>query len=939
MDLPPLREADLFQRALELPEPERAAYLTAACGSDTSLRQRVDRLLLAHANMGDFLSAPAISTGNTLNKPAAPTPASSIDPQPGDRIGRYRLREKVGEGGCGLVYLAEQEEPIRRRVALKVIKLGMDTHEALARFESERQALASMEHPNIAQVYDAGTTDRGRPFFVMEFVPGTTLTEYCDLNKLGLEARLDLFLAVCRAVQHAHQKGVIHRDLKPSNILVTLLDNVPVPKVIDFGIAKAAQGRLTDLSLYTALERFLGTPAYMSPEQAGLGGLYIDTRSDIYSLGVLLYELLTGLTPFKKQDLLQAGLDEMRRRIREVEPPSPSTRLRTLEKETLHATAQHRKIDAPRLIRRLHGDLDWIVMRCLEKDRTRRYESASALALDLERHLTHEPVSARPPSLHYKLYKFWRRHRLGCMAALAVTVALVGGTALATRQAVLASRSEQAAERARQRAEELLVFMLSDLRRALEKIGRLDVLEDVGAKAREQFATLRREEWTAQTVASYSRTLRQMGEIYMKTARLPEAEALLREAYRQAAILVDRHPRHAGHLNERNQVEFYLGHLALLQQQLESTAHHWQKYHDTASALVALEPSQREWQSELAWGHHSLATLHCAREEFGAAVARLQEEVSLLEALQLKDSANPSLIDRLADAQSWSAEIEERLGQLGSARLHYRDSANNYLRLMTADPKNKRWGYRLAAKRIFEGNMLAIMGQADAARPLLAEALERLRGLVAHDPSNRDWQRMELTARLAEIRLERPTRGTAESLRRLEAVRVSLEQLQREAPNHAKIHQELAAAYLLEAEWRLPDHPEEAAGWVGRVIAGIETAQKAGAAKPTPNPNERSTRAWAYLLAGTLAERRGLPAEAKRHWHAAKKLLLPLPPDCRDWHLLDPAARLATALGRLDEARQWIARLSSLDYVPREPWPAAVAPPPAHSLPPSNPNP
>src|SRR5207249_1044696 len=295
----------------------------------------------------------------------------------GDRISRYKLLEQIGEGGCGVVYMAEQEEPVRRRVALKVIKLGMDTKSVIARFEAERQALAMMDHPNIAKVLDGGATQTGRPYFVMELVRGVRITEFCDEARLSTEARLRLFVQVCQAIQHAHQKVIIHRDLKPSNILVTVNDGAAVPKVIDFGIAKATQADLTKKTVFTRFHQFLGTPAYMSPEQAEMTSLDIDTRSDIYSLGVLLYELLTGKTPFDAEELLKAGLDEMRRRIREQEPARPSTRVSTLRGDELTTTAKRRGLDAPKLISLLRGDLDWIAMKCLEKDRARRYETAN----------------------------------------------------------------------------------------------------------------------------------------------------------------------------------------------------------------------------------------------------------------------------------------------------------------------------------------------------------------------------------------------------------------------------------------------------------------------------------------------------------------------------------------------------------------------------------
>ncbi len=388
---------------------------------------------------------------------------------PGSRIDRYKLLQKIGEGGCGVVYMAEQDKPVLRRVAFKIIKLGMDTKNVIARFEAERQALAMMDHPNIARVLDAGATETGRPYFVMELVRGVKITDYCDQNHLDTRQRLDLFVQICHAIQHAHQKGIIHRDIKPSNILVTLHDGVPVPKVIDFGIAKAIEGKLTEQTLFTAYEQIIGTPAYMSPEQAEMSGLDIDTRSDIYSLGVLLYELLTGRTPFDAKMLLQSGLDEMRRTLREKEPQRPSTMLTTLQRTELTATAVQRHAEAPKLISLLRGDLDWIVMRCLDKDRRRRYETANGLAMDVQRYLNNEPVMARPPSRLYRFQKLVRRNKILFASGAAVAAALLIGLGTSTwlffmeraarREAVAAEEQQyllrQEAERARANEAEL----------------------------------------------------------------------------------------------------------------------------------------------------------------------------------------------------------------------------------------------------------------------------------------------------------------------------------------------------------------------------------------------------------------------------------------------------------------------------------------------------
>jgi tetratricopeptide (TPR) repeat protein len=442
-------EKEIFFEALDKQTPEeRAAFLDGACGKDSALRARVEALLTNHYQEDAFMKKPAVE---------GEIPTIRISPIPeavGTVIGRYKLLQQIGEGGCGVVYVAEQEQPVRRRVALKVIKLGMDTRQVIARFEAERQALALMDHPNIAKVFDAGATEKGRPFFVMELVKGISLTRYCDENKLNTQKRLNLFIQVCQAIQHAHQKGIIHRDIKPSNVLVADHDGVAVPKVIDFGIAKATTDqRLTDKTLYTAMEQFIGTPAYMSPEQAQLSGLDVDTRADIYSLGVLLYELLTGRTPFEPRRLLELGLDEIRRIIREEEPLRPSTRLQTLDAAEQTKVAIHRNSEPPKLLGILRGDLDWIVMKALEKDRKRRYETANGLALDVERHLQNELVMARPPSVGYRFQKMARRHRLAFTTTACVLATLVIGLGLSTWEFVEKGRAYQRAVAAEEAAE------------------------------------------------------------------------------------------------------------------------------------------------------------------------------------------------------------------------------------------------------------------------------------------------------------------------------------------------------------------------------------------------------------------------------------------------------------------------------------------------------
>jgi non-specific serine/threonine protein kinase/serine/threonine-protein kinase len=480
-------EKSIFLRALDIDSaPERAEFLDAACSGDPQLRAAVEGLLHAHEHPPWLLRVADV-----------PAHAGPIAERPGTVIGPYKLLQQLGEGGMGVVFMAEQTQPVRRKVALKIIKPGMDSRQVIARFEAERQALAMMDHPNIARIIDAGvigernqgqvvggrwsvvggeqaasplarsssslaadalpssspTTDHrplttsSRPYFVMDLVRGVAITDFCDERQLDTRARLELFITVCQAVQHAHQKGVVHRDLKPNNILVELHDVTPVPKIIDFGVAKATNQQLTERTLFTDFAQLIGTPLYMSPEQAELSGLDIDTRSDIYSLGVLLYELLTGTTPFDRETLRKAGYDEMRRMIREEEPPRPSQRISTLDAQARSTLAQHCGHDQRRLKQMLLGELDWIVMKCLEKDRNRRYETANSLALDVRRYLNNEPVQACPPSLGYRARKFVRRNRTAVVAVSLVLLALLCGVVGTTWGMLRAQRANQEAQR------------------------------------------------------------------------------------------------------------------------------------------------------------------------------------------------------------------------------------------------------------------------------------------------------------------------------------------------------------------------------------------------------------------------------------------------------------------------------------------------------------
>jgi serine/threonine protein kinase/tetratricopeptide (TPR) repeat protein len=690
-----MNERDIFIEALQRPDrAERRVYLDEACGTDLALRRGVEALLQKHANAGSFLESPAQALADTVDEPA-------MTERPGTVIGPYKLLEQIGEGGMGLVFVAEQQQPVRRKVALKVIKPGMDTRQVVARFEAERQALALMDHPNIAKVLDGGETAVGRPYFVMELVKGVPITEFCDQNQVPIRERLELFLHVCQGVQHAHQKGIIHRDIKPSNVLVMPHDGTPLVRVIDFGVAKAIGQQLTDKTIYTQVAQLVGTPLYMSPEQAGQSGLDVDTRSDIYSLGVLLYELLIGTTPFAPERLREVGFEEMRRIIREEQPPKPSTRISTLGQAATMVSI-NRKSDPKQLSRLCRGELDWMVMKALEKDRDRRYETASTFAADVGRYLHDEPVQACPPSVWYRFRKFARRNKVPLAMAALFATALVLTTLILALSNVRIQKEKQQKETAFQQARANEERARKNVRVALKALDGiyLQVAED-------------RLPRVAQRKKEDSELLKKAMEFYQQFAEQNSSDPRVR-------LDVGRAYRRVGDIRR-----FVGEHAAAQEAYLAAIA--------TGQALTAESPDEPEFQYEVADSHNALGGDLLETGQLAEAGEHFRQAVDLLAKLATDHPSVAAYRAELARSHNGQGSLLGRQGRRSAAEESFRDALDIQSKLAADFPTVPQYRADLAEMQLNLGSWMEGT-RANGDPEKLRQAVKLLTDLVAECP-------------------------------------------------------------------------------------------------------------------------------------------------------------------------------------------------------------
>jgi serine/threonine-protein kinase len=830
---------------------------------------------------------------------------SSQDPLP-HRIGDFTIRGLLGKGGIGIVYLAEQTEPVRRTVALKVLSERSASAEILHRFAAERQALAVMDHPSIAKVFDAGSTDDGRPYFVMEVVEGSEIVDYCDARSLGLRERVTLYIDVCRAVQHAHQKGVIHRDIKPSNVLVSEVDGRPVPRVIDFGIAKAVEADDFEGTRLTRDDQVIGTPAYMSPEQVLHSG-DMDTRSDVFSLGVLLYELLVGSLPYDPASY--RGWASVAANLHR-DPPRLQERLAALG-ELQGAVASQRATTPAHLRRELAGDLQWIVSQAMEREKDARYETANGLALDLERFLRNEPVRARGAGAGYRARKFVRRHRVAVGFGATVAAGLVAFAGAMTVQADRIARARDEADARRNQAESLIDFMLGDLRAQLEPIGRLDILAGVGQQAVGYFSSLPEELFTDDELQSRSQALYQIGSVRLDQGHSEEAQVALEESLRLAKALAARDPENNERLFGLCQSHFYVGYAAWLSGNLDAAEEDFQAYLTVAETLVQRDPENPEYRMELGFAHSNIGSLQEARGELADAVESYSRALEAEQAAVQGDSTNVSWIGELSESHNKLAVVHRKQGHYAEALREHTREMELKRRVLRLSPTHAYWTRRLAWAEHYMGRIELILGDLALAEGSFEDALATVAPLIERDPSN-------LTLRRSQAVFQTHLAGTLSLLGRNEEARAmvreaipDLEEQVGQDSTRVSMRMSLASAHEVYARVLLR---------TGDPGTALGEAEAARSILEDMDPEDRSVhadRARTLLVLGDALEALRRASAATDAREEAVSLLEQLVEDPGGDEFRPALAEALLSLDRLPEAAREMETLASQGY--REP--------------------